>query len=608
MCGIAGVVGEQAGKDVVEKMLRTLRHRGPDSQGIYVDANVALGACRLAVIDLVSGDQPISSEEGDVTIVYNGEVYNYRALRSRLEGKGHRFKTACDTEVLIHAYEELGEAFVNWLNGMFAFAIWDRSSRLLLLGRDPVGMKPIYYTSIGDGGLAFASEAKALLQLKKPRCDPLAVKAAINLGYVTGERSMFEGVKKLRAGCILTFRNGEAKVTQYWSTPTGVEEGLTLAEAAYTLRQLIESAVRSHMVSDVPIGAFLSGGLDTSTVVALMSRFSSSVRTFTLGFGEPTDELAEARRVAQHFGTEHHDLMIDEEDLIKEYPSMVWYAEAPKINLYPYFVSKLASRYVKVILGGTGGDELFGGYVYRYRYVKRAETLLKTPFYTPVKILAKAALALNSTLPPKITRRLKALTLLKDRVRFFILLHSPQPLEEFVDEYTPYFRSNQSLLEQVMHAEFGTKLVDDLLHVDDAMTMAHSVEARAPLLDKPLVEYAFKIPVNLKVRGKMGKIVLREAVKDLLPRYVLQKPKWGFSIDIKHWFSKSVYTLSAQLLDNSRLAKQGLIDITQVKNLLSKPKASLETWEAKYLWLVALAELWFRIFIEEMGLKGRATI
>lgn len=602
MCGIAGIVGEYADKHTIKKMLSTLQHRGPDSQGIYVDDKIALGACRLAVIDLVTGDQPITSEEGDVTIVYNGEVYNYKALRSRVEEKGHRFKTSSDTEVLIHAYEEQGEQFVNDLNGMFAFAIWDQKNKMLLLGRDPIGIKPLYYTLI-DEGIAFASEAKALLHLKKPRCNPPALKEALNFGYVCGEKSLFEGVKKLKAGCTLSFQDGVVKVKPYWSPPQNVEKDLTLSEAASTVRQLIESAVESHMVSDVPIGAFLSGGLDTSTIIALMTKVSGCVKAFTLGFAEPTDELADAKRVADYFGAEHHTLILEEEALIKEYPSMVWHAEAPKINLYPYFISKLARKYVKVVLGGMGGDEIFGGYIYRYKHIKRAETLTKTPLYTPLKILANIPLKLNTPLPPRIKRRLKALTLIDDRTRFFLLLHTHDPSEEHVKEYKQFFETNQRFLEQAMHAEFRTKLVDDLLLVDDAMTMAHSLEERTPLLDKNLVEYAFKIPVNLKVSGKVGKIVFREAVKDLLPKFVLEKPKWGFSIDIKHWYTKSIHTLSQQLFDNSRLAKEGLIDLSHIRYLLTKPKPSLETYEARYLWLATLAELWFRIFIEESKLR-----
>ncbi|MEM2883724.1 MAG: asparagine synthase (glutamine-hydrolyzing) [Nitrososphaerales archaeon] len=604
MCGIAGIVGDYADKHLVKKMLSILQHRGPDSQGVYVDDKATLGACRLAVIDLVSGDQPMSSEEGDVTIVYNGEVYNYKSLRRRLEEKGHRFKTSSDTEVLIHAYEEFGDAFVDRLNGMFAFAIWDKGSKRLLLGRDPVGVKPLYYMKINGGCLAFASEAKAFLYLREPRCDRVALKAALNLGYVSGERCMFEGVKRLKAGYLLSFQNGEVEVKQYWNLEPDVDFGLTLGDAASAVRRLIKSAVESHMVSDVPIGAFLSGGLDTSTVVALMSRVSGSVKTFTLGFAEPTDELADAKRVAEYFGTEHHDLILDEESLIKEYPSMVWHAEAPKINLYPYFVSKLASRFVKVVLGGMGGDELFGGYIYRYRHIKRAETVSKTPIYPLLKTLARTTLILNPALPIRVKRRLKALTLLKDRVRFFLLLHSPELLEEYVEEYAPYFKTKQSFLEQAMLAEFKTKLVDDLLLVDDAMTMAHSLEERVPLLDRSLVEYAFKIPVNLKVGSKVGKIVLREAVKDLLPKYVLDKPKWGFSIDVKHWYTKSIYSLSQQLFDDSSLFKHRLIDLNYIKRLLSKTKSSLEVHEARYLWLATLAEMWFRIFVEHQGDKG----
>jgi asparagine synthase (glutamine-hydrolysing) len=607
MCGIAGIVGEQVDKHLLRQMLKILRHRGPDSEGIYVDDEVVLGACRLAVIDLVTGDQPITNEEGDVVIVYNGEVYNYKDLRRRLEERGHRFKTATDTEVLLHAYEELGEAFVNELNGMYAFAIWDERYKRLLLGRDPLGIKPLYYIRFGRS-LAFASEAKALLLLKKPLCDPVALKMALNLGYIIGERSMFDGVKKLKAGCILLFQRGEAETKEYWSPPSSVESGLTLSDAASVIRSLVESSVESHMVSDVPIGAFLSGGLDTGTVVALMSRLSGAVRTFTLGFAEPMDELADAKRVADYFGTEHHDLILNEEELLREYPSMVWHAEVPKINLYPYFVSKLASRYVKVVLSGMGGDELFGGYIYRYKHIRRAETISRFRVDLPLRLLAKVVLAFNPPLPNKYRRRLFALLFVKDRARFFLLLHSPALIEEALVEITPFFATKESFLEQAMHAELRTKLVDDLLLVDDAMTMAHSLEERVPLLDKRLVEYALKIPVDMKVRGDVGKIIFREAVKDLLPDFVLKKPKWGFSIDIKRWYTKSLREISKQILDKSRLAEQGLIDYNKVKNLLSQAPSRLEAYEARYLWLATLAEIWFRLYIEGLGYEGKSEL
>lgn len=607
MCGIAGVVGEQRDKHLIKQMLHTLRHRGPDSEGTYIDGDAALGACRLAVIDLVTGDQPITNEEGDMVIVYNGEVYNYKVIRKRLEEKGHRFKTATDTEVLLHAYEQLGDHFVTELSGMYAFAIWDLTRKRLILGRDPIGIKPLYYTKL-ERGLAFASEAKALLPLKKPSSDPIALKMALTLGYILGERSMFDVVKKLGAGSILVFEKGEVEVKRFWSPPLDVEEGLSLGEATARLRSLIESSVESHMVSDVPIGAFLSGGLDTSTVVAFMSRFSDRVRTFTLGFDEPTDELADAKRVAEHFRTEHHDLILEEEDLLKEYPSMVWHAEVPKINLYPYFISKLASRYVKVVLGGMGGDELFGGYIYRYRHIRRAEAIQELHLDLPLSLFAKAALTLNPPVSNRFKRRLAALLHIRNRARFFLLLHSREPIEEALSELAPFFSTNQSFLEQAMRAELRTKLVDDLLLVDDAMTMAHSLEERVPLLDKGLVEYAFRIPVGLKVRGRLGKIVLREAVKDLLPEYVLRKPKWGFSIDVKRWYTKSIRSLSQQLFERSRLAKLGLVDYNRVIKLLHQPPQGLDEHEARYLWLTTLAEIWFRLYIEGLGYEGKSTL
>ncbi|HXQ23440.1 MAG TPA: asparagine synthase (glutamine-hydrolyzing), partial [Candidatus Acidoferrales bacterium] len=364
MCGICGIAGPAAERDVVERMSAILAHRGPDGEGFYEDAGVVLGHRRLSIIDLVTGDQPMSNEDGTVWAVYNGEIYNFSDLRRELETQGHRFRSSSDTEVLVHLYEQHGEAFLPKLDGIFAFALWDSRRRRLLLARDYFGVKPLHYHFDGRT-LRFGSEIKALLQDPAvPRTvDFQALHYFLNLRFIPGERTLFAGIRRLLPAHYLVFEDGAARTQRYFELQP--EIGPRRSESYYIdgIRHHLREAVRKQLISDVPLGVFLSGGLDSSSIVAFMSQLvEEPIKTFCLGFNEPTDELADARVVARHFKTEHHEMSLDA-DPLRRYPEVIWHAEEPKENiLQGYLLAQFARQHVTVVHGGLGGDELFAGY------------------------------------------------------------------------------------------------------------------------------------------------------------------------------------------------------------------------------------------------------
>ena len=360
-------------------MIEIIHHRGPDDTGFYVDSNIGLANARLSIIDIEGGHQPIQNEDGTVHVTYNGEIYNYRQLRQELEVQGHSFRTKSDTEVIVHGYEEYGEGFLGKLNGMFAIALWDSKLRKLILARDRMGIKPLYYT-IRKGTLLFASEIKAILQLPTSRTVSLeSLHDVLNLGYIPGKGTLIEGISKLPPSSFLVFQNGIPRIETYWEPPSldpTTDEDKLVSE----LQSALEESIRDQLVADVPVGCFLSGGLDTSTIVAYASKASNQpLKTFCMGFGEETDEFQDARFIAERFGTDHHELTVDSSQAMKLYPKMIWHMEAPKYNLYPWFVCELVRKYVTVCLSGNGGDEVFGGYYARYQNALRIQKLTKNP-------------------------------------------------------------------------------------------------------------------------------------------------------------------------------------------------------------------------------------
>jgi len=589
-------------------MIRVIKHRGPDDVGFYSDGQVGLANARLSIIDIEGGHQPQRNEDGTVHVTYNGEIYNFQPLRAELEKAGHKFSTKSDTEVIVHGYEQFGNACIQRLNGMFAIAIWDSAKKKLLLARDRMGIKPLYY-SIQDGGIIFASEIKALLQARiKKNVDPTALYSVLNVGYIPGERTLVRGIKKLPPSSILNFKEGEAEVSTYWQIPP-TSDSADVDKTIGELRAALRDSVRDQLVADVPVGCFLSGGLDTSTIVAFASKaVTQPLKTFCMGFGEETDELQDARIIAEHFGTEHHELIVDSSQGMELYPKMIWHMEAPKYNLYPWFVCELVRKHVTVCLSGNGGDEVFGGYVARYQHALRIMKLSRNPI-SPILRAVYPLAALSSDI--RTENRLRVLQALGDQTREYLILAGAMPEafnrklfknpnyspEEFHENYAPFFQANSSFVDNLMRAEMRTKLVDDLLSVDDTMSMAHSLELRVPLIDNRIVDLMAPLPWQLKFNPGEGKLLLRQVMRDLLPEGSLQKPKWGFSVDVSAWYRGEVGELVRQIVPDSSVIGEYFMK-TQVQKLIDKSESQTERRYQVLLWQLLGFHLWHRIFID----------
>jgi asparagine synthase (glutamine-hydrolysing) len=622
MCGICGIAG-QRDPELVQRMTRTMVHRGPDDEGFYSDQSVSLGMRRLSIIDLESGHQPITNEDQSVWVIFNGEIYNYRELRASLEKKGHRFATGSDTEVIAHAYEEYGEACVHALRGMFTFALWDRARARLLLARDRLGIKPLYYW-ISGGVLVFGSEIKAILAHPgvSREVNVTALDLYLTLQYVPAPWTMFEGIQKLLPGHLLVWGDREARIERYWDVvfleaPRPVRE----ADAVEALRERLEEAVRYRLIADVPLGALLSGGVDSSVIVALMARAASGpVKTFTVGFdvGGKYNELEEARLIAKRFGTDHHELVMDPRQAQEWLPKLIWHLDEPLADrafLPTFLICRFARERVKVVLTGEGGDELFAGYP-RYAWFRAGEALSKrvpaaicdatirlAGLAAGEKIQRYAQLVLTD-LPPAdrhlawvgnfVPDAKSALwgPALKERVR-------PDAARELVDGLFSV-RKDGSLLHRLMYLDIKTWLVDDILHKVDKMSMATSLEARVPLLDHKLVEFVATLPAALKLPGFQMKRLLKEAVKDLIPAGILNRRKHAFQVPVAEWFRGGLRELlQATLLSADRL-RHGFFNIHEVGRLVGEHLGGRGDHN-QCLWNLVCFQLWYEQFIESKG-------
>jgi asparagine synthase (glutamine-hydrolysing) len=629
VCGIYGFVAtsDLGSPEQVDATLaamdRALVHRGPDDHGSYVDAHCAMGMRRLSIIDLGGGRQPISNEDGSIWVVFNGEIYNYRQLRDGLLTRGHRFTTTSDTEVLVHLYEERGEALVEQLSGMFGFAIWDGARRRLLLARDRLGIKPLYYAAT-PRGLVFASELKAVLchgDVRR-RISPAALSHYLSFGTTPSDQSIIDGVRKLPPGCLLSYGAGEAALRRYWSLPS-VERVTSAADAEREVRQLVRDAVRSHLVSDVPVGAFLSGGVDSATVVGTMVELGARPKTFSIGFEETEfNELAYARQVARRFATDHHELVVrpDAWELTEQ---LVWYLDEPfaDVSAVPTFlVSQLAAAHVKVVLSGDGGDELFGGYD-RYLWSAREERRFgwMPPFLQ--RALAAAAELLPDAAPGKnylrhlardaAMRYVDGESLIPAHIKRHLLdagllmqLHQEncaiaQPIAERLARLHALERSGSDLVRRLMQLDFETYLPLDILTKVDRMTMAHSLEARPPLLDHTLVERIFPLPSELKIdRRGTQKAIFKRAVADLLPLEIVHRPKRGFGVPIRQWFRGPLRDPVEELLTEKRTRERGWLDAVAVRALLDEHQRGRRDQSLR-LWSLLMLELWSRNFLDQ---------
>jgi asparagine synthase (glutamine-hydrolysing) len=633
MCGIAGFVsrsefaGEQAAEAsvVLDRMCRIIAHRGPDDQGTLVTGAAALGMRRLSIIDLAGGRQPMSGCDPRITLVFNGEIYNYRELRRDLEARGHSFKTNSDTEAILHGYEEHGTACVEHLRGMFGIAIWDERTRSLFVARDRAGKKPLYYTLTPEGTLVFGSELKSLLQHPEVRREvsPEALDAYLSFGYVPDPLSIFKDVHKLPPGCHLTFADGRVTVRQYWDFPFEPEEGRTEDDWVEELRVLLDEAVRVRLVADVPLGAFLSGGVDSSAVVGLMARAGDRpVKTFSIGFREDSyDELKYARVAAERFGTEHHEFTVTP-DVCAVVDELVWHFDEPFADssaLPTYMVSKMARDYVKVVLSGDGGDELFAGYT-RYAVDQRRSGFARLPR------------VVREGLMQPLGRRLPH----GARGRNFIHNVALDPVDRYVEEVSVFTRLNKPslyteefrrrlgasdpaalFLEHAARARTGEPL-DALLYLDaktylpgdiltkvDRMTMAVGLEARAPLLDHKLIEFVGRVPARFKMRGLETKHLFKRAVEGLVPDEILRRPKQGFGVPIQHWINSELRGRTRETLLDARATGRGYTDTSYVRLLLDEHERGRRD-HATELWALFVLELWHRNFVDQKPAYERA--
>ena len=606
-------------------MLRTIVHRGPDDEGTYLAKDVALGTRRLSIIDLPGGHQPLSNEDGSIWIAYNGEAFNFPEVRAELAGRGHLFKTRADTEAFVHAYEEWGENFLERFRGMFALALWDSRKRRLLLARDRIGIKPLYYALLKDGTLVFGSELKSLIVHPglERKLDLKALDLFLTLEYIPAPHSIFQGIRKLPAGHLLIYQDGRIDIRKYWdiegdgtAASSGGEPPSSPEEAADMLYGLLKESVKLRLISDVPLGAFLSGGIDSSCIVGLMRELGASpLKTFSIGFQDRTyDELAYARRIAKKFSTEHQEFVIQPRAL-ELTEKLIRHLDEPfgDFSIFPtYLVSQLAREQVKVILSGDGGDEIFGGYEHY-----QAQALAGRPVYRAAAWALRPLLRLR---PPsskkkgfwnKLRRFVQGLDLppAARHLRWMMFLSPEQKKRLYAPGFWEAAERKKNILDEEPWAglfsrlrafdplnaelflDLKTYLPDDILVKVDRMSMAVSLEARVPLLDHKVVEYAFSLPGAWKLRGGTTKWIFKKTMERLLPAEIIHRPKEGFSIPIKHWLRTDLRDMLLDHLSEARIAREGLFHYPAVKRLIEAHLAGRENYSHQ-LWALLVFEVW----------------
>jgi asparagine synthase (glutamine-hydrolysing) len=626
MCGICGKYSPSGVRtEEINSMLGTIVHRGPDDSGCYVKANIGLGSRRLSIIDLETGKQPISNEDGTLWVVYNGEIYNYQTLRAQLEAKGHAFHTNSDTEVIVHLYEEFGEHCVEQLSGMFAFALWDEPQQKLLLARDRIGQKPLFYSHDGADFL-FGSEMKAILALHRQdlELDPLAMHDYLSLRFVPTPRTIFRHIQKLPPAHTLVFQDGQVRLRCYWQL--SFREKLTISEPDIleALREQLKRTVESHLISDVPVGAFLSGGLDSSLIVAILSGdLEGKPKTFSIGVEESDfDELPFARMVAEQYKTQHMEERVSA-NLIQSLPDMIWHLDEPSdpIAACMFQAARLASGHVKVVLGGDGGDELFAGFD-RYvgaRYIDMYSLM-------PLTLRRGLMGPMLDRLPDSFTY--KSLT---QKLRWVHHLSLQATAAEQYAEATCFFRFTHEgkralysdhvwkelggrnstvaitepfnhaeaddLLDRMLYTDFVTRLPEHSLVLTDRMSMAHGLEARSPFLDHELVEFLAKVPAKIKVQNNQPKYLMRKLAANYLPAPILQREKQGFMLPIAYWFRTNLFPLVSQMLEHSYFVKAGWFKKANIQRLLDEHRNNRYDHHVR-LWMLLTLDLWHQLYIQ----------
>jgi asparagine synthase (glutamine-hydrolysing) len=636
MCGIAGIVAGSRlyadERDRLTRMRDVIAHRGPDDAGVFLDDQAALGHRRLSIVDLAAGHQPLSNEDGTVWIVFNGEIYNHAEVRPELEAAGHRYKTRSDTETIVHAYEQWGDACVDRLRGMFAFAIWDAPRRRLLLARDRLGVKPLYW-AMADGRLLFGSEIKSILEsgLVRASANEAALPELLGTRYLSGADTLFTGIHRLLPGHTLVFEDGTITTRAYWDIPAGrvSEELARLSEREVVgrFRELLEESVRIRLMADVPLGMFLSGGLDSSAIAALMARMiDRPLQTFSVAFKDRAfSELDYARQVATAIKADAHEIVIDDHDFFGALPRLIWHEDEPiahPSSVPLYFVSALAREHVKVVLTGEGSDELLAGYG---KYPRALANWRAAAAYgvVPAPLRTWIADSVVPRLPSRLGRYARRSFLAMPRTpeaMFFdnfaaIGLRRQASLltPPFAAQATPagaygpsraYFdapNGQSTTLDRLLYTDLKTYLVE-LLMKQDQMSMAASIESRVPFLDHRLVEFAAGLPARMKLRGFRTKWILREAVRDIVPREILTRKKMGFPVPFGIWMKGAWGDVARDVLLDPRSRQRGIIDAGAVERLIAA-HASGEGDGAEALWSLLNLELWYRTHIDGEGVQ-----
>ncbi|HKP45547.1 MAG TPA: asparagine synthase (glutamine-hydrolyzing) [Pyrinomonadaceae bacterium] len=630
MCGINGIALATSSRHRIDdaqlrRMRDVLTHRGPDDAGLFIDARVGLGHRRLSIVDVAAGHQPMTNEDGTLHIVFNGEIYNHADYRKHLEDRGHRYETHCDTESILHLYEEFGERCVENLRGMFAFAIWDEQKRELFIARDRLGVKPLYYIHTRDGSLYFASEIKALLETNavQPELNYSSLPDYLANHAPSGEETLFAGVRRLMPGHTLSWCDGSVRIKKYWDISfSNDDEDRTDSEYVAEWSELFHESVRLRLMSDVPLGMFLSGGIDSSAIAAVMSKMvAEPIKTFSVAFNErEANELEYARLVSQAFKTDHHEVLLSPEKFFAALPNLVWHEDEPiahPSSVALFFVSQLASQHVKVVLTGEGSDELLAGYG---RYRKTLLNLRGGQHYDrfiPEDIRRAVKERVNAVPPSsRLGQKLK---------RTFLAL-SPDVENLYFENFAVFSKSTQrDLLSTETRARIGlidpylamreafndndaTSMLDCLLYTDtktylqellmkqDQMSMAASIESRVPFLDHKLVEFSARLPERMKLRGRTTKHVLRESMKNLLPAQILTRPKMGFPVPIGSWLRTEYSAVVDEYVLSERALQRGIFEPAYVRTLVQRHRAG-ENHDER-LWALINFEIWQRQFFD----------
>ncbi len=632
MCGICGKYSPAGSRpEEIKQMMQMIAHRGPDDEGYYINGPIGLGNRRLSIIDIPGGKQPICNEDKTVWIVYNGEIYNYKQLRQYLKNRGHHFTTNSDTEVIVHLYEELGERCVEKLRGMFAFAIWDERKEKLILARDRIGQKPLFYAQNGENFL-FASEVKAIIAGSRQahEMDYLSVHYFLSLRFIPSPLTMLDGIKKLPPAHMLILQNGEITISRYWEL--SFQDKIEQAESEYIngLRDALMQTLELHLVSDVPVGAFLSGGLDSSIIVAMIAQdHQVQMQTFAVGVQEDDfNELPYARKVAEHCQTNHNEQCVAS-DIIQLLPKMIWHMDEPSdpIAACMYHAANLASNFVKVVLGGDGGDELFAGFD-RYRgngYIN-AYGLLPLLFRQHVIGPVLAAMSDNFTYK-SMTQKMRwvhQLSMLPNAGERYAgatcffrfcqddkkVLYSEDLWDQvgyinasdvIVDKFNQ--ADSNDLLDKMLYADYLTRLPEHSLMLTDRMTMAHSLEMRSPFLDHKLVEYLAAFPSRMKIQGPKTKYLLRRLAEDYLPKDIVNREKQGFMFPIAYWFRGELSEFIERSLLNSHFVQEGLFRRASIIRMIEEHRSQRADHHVR-LWMLLNLEIWHRMYIQGEGIAS----